>query len=458
MSRALVDGRWLEVPTNASWDVMDQAIAAASRAFAAWSSTPREERRRSLACVADRVHDEAERLADAMAREVGKPITMARAEVTRLELTFRLAADFLAAPAREEVPLDYDPRGASYRCFVERIGVGPVLAIVPYNWPYNLAAHKLAPALAAGNTVVLKPSPLAMISTLALVALVDACGLPPGVLNAVGCAEDVAERAVADPRIKAVSFTGSERVGFRVREVARDKPVVLELGGDASALVFPDADLEWAASRIAASAFGYAGQVCISAQHARVHAAILPAFRERLLAATLATPMGDPLEATTVCGPMIHEDAARKAIDWIEEAVALGARLLAGGRRDGRLVEPTLLEDVPRNARLATEEAFAPVVCLSSFADTEDAFAAVNASRFGLHVSVFTRDEALVERAFRELEVGGVVVDEFPTLRFDAMPYGGVKRSGVGREGIRYAFDELSVPKVLLERRPVIQK
>jgi acyl-CoA reductase-like NAD-dependent aldehyde dehydrogenase len=189
-----------------------------------------------------------------------------------------------------------------------------------------------------------------------------------------------------------------------------------------------------------------------------VHASVLADFREQLLAATLATPYGDPLDPATVCGPMIDEDAARRAIAWIDEAVALGATLLAGGRREGRLVVPTLLEGVPATARLATEEAFAPILCLSSFATTEEGFAAVNASRFGIHTSVFTHDEAVVERAFRELEVGGVVIDDFPTLRFDAMPYGGVKRSGLGREGVRYAFEELSLPKVLLERRRDAQK
>lgn len=437
---------------------MDRAIDAAARAFNGWSTAPREQRRAVLGRVADRVVADAERLADAMATEVSKPITMARAEVKRLELTFRLAADFLVTPAREEIALDYDPRGVDYRCLVERVGIGPVLAIVPFNWPYNLAAHKLAASLAAGDTVVLKPSPLAMRSTLALAELVDACGLPPGVLNAVGCDALVAERAVADPRLKAVSFTGSERVGYRVLEVARDKRVILELGGDANALVFADADLDWAATRTSASAFGYAGQVCISAQHVRVQSSVLPAFRERLVAATVATRVGEPMDPGTVCGPMITEVAARRAIEWIDEAVALGAKRLVGGRRDGRLVEPTLLEDVPPTARLATEEAFAPILCLSEFRTTDEAFAAVNASRFGIHASVFTRDDVIIERAFRELEVGGLIVDDFPTLRFDAMPYGGVKRSGIGREGVRFAFEELSLPKVLLERRRDAQK
>jgi len=432
---------------------MDEAIAAASRAFPAWSRTTRAERRELLMRVASMVETQLDVLAEEMAREIAKPIVWARAEVTRLAVTFRLAAELLDARAREELSLERDARGRDYCCEVERFGVGVVLAIVPYNWPYNLAAHKLAPALAAGDTVVLKLSPLAYRSTMALVRLIQEAGLPPGVLNALGGSPEVSERAVADPRIALVSFTGSEAVGFRVREVAGGRPVILELGGDASALVFADADLGFAATRIATSAYGYAGQVCISAQHARVEASALDSFREALIAETRALPVGDPLDPKTVCGPMIDEHAAIRALDWIDEAVALGARLLVGGTREGRLVYPTLLEGVPPLAKLAHEEAFAPVLTLSSFASAEEAFAAVNASRFGLHASVFTRDQVLVERAFRELEVGGVIWNDHPSMRFDVMPYGGVKRSGMGREGLRYAYEAMSTPKVLLGRR-----
>ncbi len=453
MSSVLVGGCWLEGPDDAPWPMMDRAIEAAAQAFPVWSRAPRCERKALLERIAARVLVEADFLADTMAREVRKPVTWARAEVTRLAITFQLAAELAGAEAREELPLGFDARGANYRCFVERVGLGPVLAIVPYNWPYNLAAHKLAPALAAGNTVILKPSPLALRSTFALARLIEACGVPPGVLNVVGCDAGVAELAVKDPRVKCVSFTGSEAVGFRVREVAKDKPLVLELGGDASALVFADAELGWAASRIATSGYGYAGQVCISAQHARAEAAIYPAFREAMVAETLAIPYGDPLDPNTVCGPMITGAAASRAMEWISEAESAGARVLAGGRREGDLVTPTLLEGVPKGCRLASEEAFAPVVCLASFDTEAEAFAAVNASRFGIHASVFTKDKARIERAFRDLDVGGVIVDDFPTLRFDNMPYGGVKRSGVGREGVRYAYEEMSLPKVLLVRR-----
>lgn len=448
-----VDGRWIPDGRDAAWPQMDEAIASAARAFPAWSRSTRAERRTVLERVADLVEARADELAEGMAREVKKPITLARAEVTRLAVTFRLAARLLDGRAREELPLDYDARGADHRCYVERVGLGVVLAIVPYNWPYNLAAHKLAPALAAGNTVVLKPSPLAYRSTMRLVRILDEAGLPAGVLQALGGAPAVAERAVSDPRVALVSFTGSERVGFRVREVAGPKPVVLELGGDASALVFADADLSFAARRIALSAFGYAGQVCISAQHARVERHALDAFRAVLVAETEAVVVGDPLDPKTVCGPMIDESAAERAVSWIDEAVRFGARVLVGGRRDGATVYPTLLEGVPPEARLAHEEAFAPVLTLSAFDSAEEGIAAVNASRFGIHASVFTRDRTVAERAFRDLEVGGVVWNDLPTLRFDGMPYGGVKRSGIGREGVRYAFEAMSTPKVLLERR-----
>jgi acyl-CoA reductase-like NAD-dependent aldehyde dehydrogenase len=447
------DGAVVGATFEAEWPAMDAAITAAERAQGGWQRTPRHERQALLRRVAQSVRERAQELAELMAREVGKPITWAAAEVARLGVTFDLAAGILDGPAREELPLDFDARGKDYRCFVERMAIGPVLAIVPYNWPYNLAAHKLAPALAAGNTVVLKPSPLAPLSTLTLAHLIHAAGAPSGVVNAVNCSAEAAERAVRDPRIPLVSFTGSEKVGWHIKGLVPEKQVVLELGGDASVLVFPDADLDLAVKRACLGGYGYAGQVCISVQHVRVHDAVYDEVKKRLVAETAKTPAGDPLDPATVCGPLISKSAADRVMAWLDEAVAAGARVIAGGQRERNLVRPTLIEDVPRAAKLATEEVFGPVVTLSRFGSADDAFAAVNGSRFGIHCSVFTRDHAVVERAYRELEVSGVVVNDFPTLRFDNMPYGGVKRSGVGREGVRYAYEEMTMPKVLLERR-----
>ena len=447
------DGAALGTSYEVGWPTMERTLDAASGAFPAFRSSPREERQALVVRIAASVRERAEELAQLMAVEVGKPIAWARAEVTRLAVTFELAGELLDEPARTELSLQRDARGADYRCFVERVGIGPVLAIVPYNWPYNLAAHKLAPALAAGNPVVLKPSPQAALSTLTLAELIHAAGAPPGVIGAVCCGPEVAEAAARDPRIAMVSFTGSERVGWHIKELVTNKPVVLELGGDASVLVFADADLDLAAARACLGGYGYAGQVCISVQHVRAHADVYDAVRERLTRMTLATAFGDPLLPATVCGPLISSHAADRVMAYIDEARRGGGKVLAGGEREGNVVLPTLLEDVPGSCKLAQEEVFGPVMTLSRFGSAEEAFAAVNRSRFGIQCGIFTHDEALIAAAFRELDVGGVVVNDFPTLRFDVMPYGGVKRSGVWREGLRYAYDEMTLPKVLLGRR-----
>ncbi|HXH61748.1 MAG TPA: aldehyde dehydrogenase family protein [Fimbriimonadaceae bacterium] len=447
------DGSLLGTAPICGWDEADAAVQAALEAFPSWSATPLRERQGVLAKVVSAIESESEDLARLMAQEVGKPIAWSRAEVTRLRLTFQLAVSLLEEVGDERLNLDFDNRGKDYEGTVSRFAVGPLFAIVPYNWPYNLAAHKLAPALAAGCSVVLKPSPLAPLSTLALAGLVSEAGLPSGVLNALLCSNETAERIVKDPRIKMVSFTGSEAVGWHIKSLVPDKRVTLELGGDASCIVFDDADLERAASRIAMSGYGYAGQVCISAQHVLVQDGAYSAMRKHLVAATLATKTGDPMSEQTVCGPMISADAAERVMAWIEEAEDRGAHVLAGGNRIGNMVEPTLIEDVPGDCRLATEEAFGPVLTLARFDDEGEAYDAVNRSRFGIHCSVFTGDAARIERAFSALEVGGVIANEFPSLRFDNMPYGGEKRSGFGREGVRYAYEEMTTPKVLLELR-----
>lgn len=452
-NRSPYDGTPVGTAPVSGSDEAFRALEAAYGAFATWRLSPRPERQHLLGRIADLVAARSEALSRLMAQEVGKPITFARAEVARLEVTFRLAAELLDEPQRVELPLDLDKRGKDYRCFVEREPRGVVFGIVPWNWPFNLAAHKLAPALASGCTVVLKPSHGAAVSTFALSDIVQEAGCPDGVVNTVLCENEVAEKMLQDDRVAFVSFTGSPRVGWHLKSLVPHKHIALELGGDASALVFDDADLDWAVQRVALGKFGYAGQICIAIQHARVHAAVYSEVRDRLIHATEETAYGDPLDEKTVCGPLFTSDAADRVMEWIAEAENAGGTVLAGGNRVGNVIEPTLIEGVPAGSRLANEEVFGPVLTLSRFDTDEEAVAQVNASQFGIQCGVFTSDQERVERMFRSLEVGGVIANDYPTLRFDVMPYGGVKKSGFGREGVRYAYEEMTTPKALVVKR-----
>lgn len=435
---------------------VEAALDAAARAFATWRISPRSERQKLLRRVATLVRERKPELAALAADEIGKPVTWAQAELDRCALTFDLAADLLSSYGRESMPVDFDPRGVGVSAVVERFPIGPILCITPYNWPFNLAAHKIAPALAAGNTVVLKGSGAASLCTLSLARLIHEAGCPPGVLNAVNCTPELAERMATDGRIAMVSFTGSPAVGWHLKQLCAEKRVSLELGGDASAIVMPDADLDWVVERCALAAYGYAGQVCISVQHVLCHEGVAGTVRDKLIAATRTTRHGDPKDPACVCGPLISPEAGVRVEEWIAEAVASGATLLTGGGRVGNIIEPTLIEFPPTWAgdppRLAREEVFGPIATFTSFSNFDEALQRVNASAYGIHTGLFTRDLDLVERAFRELEVGGVVVGDAPNLRFDNLPYGGVKRSGFGREGVRYAFDEMTELKTLVAR------
>ena len=452
-TRSPYDGTVVGTAPVSGPDEAFRALESAYGAFTTWRHSPLGDRQALLVRIAELVRERSESLAKLMALEVGKPITFAWAEVARLEVTFRLAASLLDEPARVELPLQFDKRGESYRCFVEREPMGVVFGIVPWNWPFNLAAHKLAPAIAAGCTVVLKPSHGAAVSTFALAEVLHDAGCPSGVVNTVLCENEVAEQMAQDPRVAFLSFTGSPRVGWHLKELVPRKHVALELGGDASALVFDDADLDWAVKRVALGKYGYAGQICIAVQHSRVQAGAYDAVRDGLVAATEGTTYGDPLLEETVCGPLFTTEAADRVMEWIEEAESAGGRVLTGGNRIGNVIEPTLIEGVPDGCRLAKEEVFGPVLTLSRFENDEEAVSQVNRSQFGIQCGVFTRDEARVERMYRSLEVGGVIANDYPTLRFDVMPYGGVKQSGFGREGVRYAFEEMTVPKTLVVRR-----
>lgn len=446
------DGRTIGTTAEGAWAEANLALESAQDAFSSFRRTSRAERAELLSAIARSVRERRDELVDLLTDEVGKPVQWSRGEVDRLALTFDLASRIAPLYGQDSLPVDYDSRGSDYRCLVERFPLGVVLGIVPWNWPFNLAAHKIAPALATGNTVVLKPSQQASLSTLALAKLIHEAGCPAGVLNCVNVSSKVAQRMVVDPRVSVLSFTGSPEVGWMLKELVPEKRVSLELGGDASAIVCADADLDFALPRLVAGGYGYAGQICISVQHVLAQSDCYETVRDRLAGLTRECPTGDPRLEGVVCGPLISSDAADRVMEWIEEATAKGATVLAGGTRKGNVVAPTLIEDVPEDAKLACQEVFGPVVTLRRYHDFSEALARVNASDYGIQCGVFTRRPEWIEQAFQTLEVGGVIVNDYPTLRFDNMPYGGVKRSGFGREGVRYAMDEMTEPKVRLEK------
>jgi acyl-CoA reductase-like NAD-dependent aldehyde dehydrogenase len=437
---------------EASVGEVEAALDAAHRAFDSWKSSATHARQALLRRVAAALRERCDEFAALMVAEIGKPIYLARGEVARAAMTFDLAADALSEPCGEVIRADYDPRGLNCRIITERFPVGPVLAIVPYNWPINLAAHKIAPALAAGNSIIVKASEKAPLSTLSLCRLIHEAGCPPGVLNAVNCGPKLSERMVTDPRVAVVSFTGSPAVGWHVKGLVPEKRVTLELGGDAFAAIGHDVNAEQVARAVALSAFSYAGQVCVSTQHALVHEQAFGSVRTSLATEALNFPTGDPRLEETRCGPMIDRASADRVEEWIEEAIAAGAKPLHRGRRQGNLLGPTVLEDVPPDVRLGCDEVFGPVLTLARFETWARAYQRINASRFGIQAGILTNEVAVAEMAFRELQVGAVIIGDTPSLRFDAMPYGGVKRSGFGREGLRYAIEEMTEIRTMVVR------
>lgn len=450
--RSPYDNRIIGTAAEGDHKELQTAIDCAHRAFQSWRHSPRRDRQKLLRTIASLVQERRQELVEILTDEVGKPVVWSRGEVDRLGLTFELAADALADFGLDAIPADLDARGDGHRILIERFPLGVIFGIVPYNWPFNLAAHKLAPALATGNTIVLKTSHQAPLSTLTLARLIHEAGCPDGVINAVNCSAQATEMALADPLIKMISFTGSPAVGWKLKGLFPEKRVALELGGDASAIVCADADLEWTTKRLVAGGYGYAGQICISIQHVLVHESLYDEAKAQLIRQTNDCPFGDPRKEETVCGPLITSEAADRVMSWIEEAVKMGATVLAGGTREGNVVRPTLIEGVPEGAKLSCREVFGPVMTLFSYKTEEEAFARVNSSEYGIQAGVFTHDMRIAEKAFQELEVGGVIINDYPTLRFDSMPYGGVKRSGFGREGVRYAMEEMTEPKAMVLR------
>lgn len=433
---------------------VERALAAASGARAPMAALSAWQRRQALLELADAVREHQDELAALMVAEAAKPIRDARGEVKRGLLTLRTAAEEALRLAGEVAPLDVAAGAEGRFSLSRRFPIGIVAGVTPFNFPLNLVLHKLAPALAAGNPIIIKASPRTPLSALKLGELARGLELPPGAVNVLTGGAEPVRQLLEDGRVAMFSFTGSAEVGWPLKAAAGRKKVALELGGNAANLVHGDADLELAARRLLAGAFAFAGQSCISVQRVYAQRAIYAELRDRLVAGAGQLRLGDPADDATDLGPMITAAAATRAMDWIQQARAAGAAIACGGKRDGGFVWPTILENTPHHCAIYKEEAFAPVLLLEAYDQPGAALAEANASRFGLQAGVFTRDLDFALRAFRELEVGAVLVNEVSSWRMDPMPYGGVKESGFGREGLRSAIEEMTELRLLILRQP----
>jgi glyceraldehyde-3-phosphate dehydrogenase (NADP+) len=467
-----LDGRWVETKTSESvynpWsgeklaevctgssEDVERAVASAHSAFQKTRKIPAFERAEKLNAICDLLAKRRQEFVDVIVAEAGKPVSFAEAEVDRARLTFQFAAAQVLADPGHGINMEASKPGAGHFGLVRRFPIGVILGITPFNFPLNLVAHKVAPCLASGNTMVLKPSPRTPLSALLLAEVLDEAGIPAGQVNVIPFDHSHVAGLLSDSRLKMLSFTGSAEVGWQLKSRAGKMKVALELGGNAAVVVEPDSEWRAAVPKIASAAFGFAGQSCISVQRIFVNREILESFRGALVSHTQEKiRAGDPSQRDTVVGPMITSQAREKVLKWIEEATAGGATLLTPLVKEGRsLLGPVLLENAPSSASVLCEEAFAPLAVLQGYDTFEEALSLVNDSHFGLQAGVFSNNLSKALQAFEELEVGGVMINQVPTFRVENMPYGGVKDSGVGREGVRYAMEEMTEPRSLVINR-----
>ena len=429
-----------------------QAVHHAVASLRRTRALPRWKRREILEDVASSLIDQKERFAQLIVAEAGKPVRLARAEVDRAVLTFKTAAEEAARLGGESIPLDLTEGNEGRWGLVQRFPVGPVLAITPFNFPLNLVAHKAAPALAAGCPLILKPAPQTPFTALALGEVILKAGWPEEAIAVLPLANtDTAWLAEKEDRIKLVSFTGSAKVGWELKANSGRKRVLLELGGNAALIIHSDStDLDDAALRTAHSAFSYAGQSCISVQRVYVHKSIFQTFLWKLVEAAAHMNTGEPASEATEVGPLIRPEEADRVQAWVKEALDGGAKLISGGERKDSVLNPIILTGTRPGMKVRDEEVFGPVVAVEPYEDFEEALAEVNRSRYGLQAGLLTRDAGRILTAYRELEVGSLIVGDTPSWRLDPMPYGGVKDSGLGREGIRSAIEEMTEPRMLV--------
>jgi len=429
---------------------IDAAVEKALKGFEQTKRLSSYERSHVLSFISAKIAERREEFAQLITKEVGKPIQWSRIEVDRAVMTFQLASEEAKRIGGETIPLDLTTATKGRFGIVRRFPLGVILCIAPFNYPLNLVAHKVAPAIASGNAFILKPPPQAPLTSLKLAELIEASGYPKDAYSVLPCKNAVAERLVTDERIKMLSFTGSNTVGWQLKSKAGKKKVVLELGGNAGLIVDKSAGIEEAVKKNIVGSFLFAGQVCIKVQRIYVHEAIYQPYVEAFVSATRTIKQGDPQDPETTLGPLIDDSAAERVSQWIKEAVSEGAEILAGGRRDKRIIEPTVLQHVPRTADAFCREIFGPVVSMHKFRTIEEAVAGVNDSQFGLQAGIFSNDFDNILYAYTNIDTGAVIVNDNPTFRIDNMPYGGIKDSGFGREGLKYAIEEMTEPKLLV--------
>lgn len=444
------NGEEVAIVNYACENDLEDAVTTSRKAFEVTRGLPAYKRAEVLQRVVEGLRVRREEIAKTITLEGGKPITDSRAEVSRAINTFQIALEEAKRIGGEVIPLDLVPGSENRLGVVRRFPIGPILGITPFNFPLNLVAHKVAPAIASGDPIILKPASKTPITALLLAEIVTDAGWPIGGFNVIPCSGSLAERLVEDDRFKMLTFTGSADVGWRLKAKAGMKRVVLELGGNAGVIIHCDADLDYAADRCTIGGFSYSGQICISIQRIFIHNSIYDTFLDKFLTKVKGLKMGDPMDESTNVGPMIEEGAAIRTEGWVKEAVKDGAKVLVGGKRRGTFFEPTVITDTKPGMKVCREEVFAPLVTVERYERFEDAIRAVNDSIYGLQAGVFTRDIKNILYAYNELEVGGVIANDIPTYRVDHMPYGGVKMSGFGREGVRYAIEEMTELKLLV--------
>ena len=429
-----------------------EAIDGAEKAFEKFKESPSYERRDVLKRIAEGIEKRKEEFARILVEEGGKPLKTARVEVSRAITTFTVGSEEASRFAGGEViPIDIFPGSEERFGAVRRFPLGIVMGISPFNFPLNLVAHKVAPSIASSNVMILKPASQTPLSALTLGEVVTEAGLLPGALNIIPLPGSQIEPVIEDERIRKISFTGSDEIGWGLMSKFAKKKVTLELGGNAATVIDQDPpDIDFAASRNAWGAFYQAGQSCISVQRIYAHEKIFDKFVDKFISATKALKVGDPMLEDTDVGPVIDNDSADRIMKWIEEALDSGARLLTGGNRDGRLIEPTTLTNVPPTCNVSCNEVFGPVVHIERYKDFDEVLKWVNDTRYGLQAAVFTKDVKKAFKAYNALNVGGVIVNDYPSFRVENMPYGGVKDSGVGREGLKYAIEEMTELKLMV--------